>query len=312
MAELNIADSVLNPQLTKFAIKYTVPGLEPVLPRLQLKAGAHVVKVPSYGTDWLGLSGVHKRELGAKYEAELGREAPSLTEVVLERWSASEIVDLDDPTLIGASVGAYAETLQDKVAILKEKLLRKQAVLEAQAITTTSNYTTTTTPGTKWDNNGNFIDDILTAIETINDAVGVAPDTLVIPRRVVYALTQNTYWVDRVKYTQTAFSQEGVINALKALFGFQRVVIPPFVTYRAEDGTLTDVYSDNVAVLYLGQGLNLKNQAAPVWGVVFEEAGFPRIRTAKIAEGTQILADHWFKLKVFVKSAGYLITDVLT
>ena len=301
--------AILVPELTEEAIKYEVPGIEPILPRLVLPASARVVKVPIFSKDWFANTGVHERDLGASYQYQTGGDV-STQDVVLKRMSKAEIIDRDDPTLAGKP-STYVNTLADRARLLKDALIRALSVEEAQALVNESNYGSVVELMTPWDAGGDFYSDIVGAINTIVSSIGVAPDTLVIPQKVLYKLVNTSTWADKVKYTQVP-SLGGAAEVLKTLFAVKRVVIPPAAIYLSETGTPVDLFDDKVAVLFLGEGYNLRIQGAPIFGAVLTAQGYPKIYRAEREEGVALLADYLWKVATFVKEAGVLIKNTLS
>ena len=94
----------------------------------------------------------------------------------------------------------------DTTELLTDLIALKRETRVATLLTTAANFTNDTTlSGTdQWSNGANSdpIDDVQVATLAINAAIGLDPNTMVIPREVYEKLKQHPAILDRIKYSQ--------------------------------------------------------------------------------------------------------------
>lgn len=146
------------------------------------------------------------------------------------------------------------------------------------------------------------------ANEAVRMKIAKRPNTCLMGASSYAALRNHPAILDRIKYTQ-----KGIVipDLLKSLFDFDTLVIGDSV-YAADDGTLSDVWSDNVIVTYIPPrqtdvarsvyepsfGYTLRKKNNPVVDKYFEQGKVQIVRSTDL-----------FLSKIVGSDAGYLVKD---
>lgn len=138
---------------------------------------------------------------------------------------------------------------------LQDLLMLEQELRVASLLTTSANWDTnhTDTPDNKWDVDAATIeDDIDTAKIAVRQAIGVEPNTIVIPDQVAKAVKKQQDIRELIKYTHSDLLVNGDLPP--RLFNLD--VIIPGATYTASgegasSPTYSDVWGEAVVLLYV-------------------------------------------------------------
>ena len=145
---------------------------------------------------------------------------------------------------------------ESKLRRLQDLLMLEQEIRVATLLTTAANWDTahTDTPSVKWDAASGVVieKNIDDAKEVVRKAIGVEPNTIIIPAAVAKVMKRDSTIRDLVKYTHSDLLVNGDLP--RRLFNMD-VVIPGAVYTVSLEGassiTYTDVWSDNVVLLHL-------------------------------------------------------------
>lgn len=144
--------------------------------------------------------------------------------------------------------------------------------------------------------------------EAVRTKIAKRPNTCLMGASSYAALRNHPAILERIKYTQ-----RGIVtpDLLKALFDFETFVIGDSV-YASDDGTLSDVWSDNVIVTYIPSaktdvarsvyepsfGYTLRKKNNPVVDKYYEQGKVQIVRSTDL-----------FLSKIVGSDAGYIIKD---
>lgn len=200
-----------------------------------------------------------------------------------ETYSADEYalkVKITDRQRANADSAVRLE--QSKVRRLKDILMLDQELRVASLLTTTGNYdsnNTTTLSGTdQWDDSSGsdtitIEEDIDTGKEAIRQAIGHDPDVIIIPSAVAKVVKRNSDVRDLIKYTHSDLLVDGDLPPM--LWGM-KVYIPKSVYTTSKEGassvTYTDVWGDNVVMLWSGAGAPSIDE--PHFAKIFRQTGW--------------------------------------
>lgn len=205
---------------------------------------------------------------------------------------------------------------ESKLRRLQDLLMLEQEIRVGTLLTTGANWASghTTSPSTKWDAaSGVTIEaNIDTAKEAVRKAIGVLPNTLVIPASVAVVVKKDPTLRELIKYTQNSLLVNGDLPP--TMFGMR--VVMPGATYTASlEGassvTYTDIWGDNVLLLYVPPTDSAMD--APAGAKIFRARPW-EVRSWRVEEKrseaieASVIQDEVLTSNV----AGYLFTDVLT
>lgn len=210
-----------------------------------------------------------------------------------ERVQADEPLDTDRDT---------TQLVTDLVELGREKRVADQ--LTSASILT---QYTALTGSDQWSNEtgSDPVGDIITGRNTINDAIGIDPNVLVLGRAVFNRLKEHPQIIERIKY-----SQLGVVTAelLAAVFEVDKVVIASSLYNTAQEGqdvSLSKVWGKNAVLAYVAPSIGIKIMTL---GISLESR--PRqtekYREEKIKSDVVRVSEVMDEL-VVTASAGYLI-----
>ena len=147
-----------------------------------------------------------------------------------------------------------------------------------------------------------------TAVEAVRATIGIRPNVCVIGASAYAALKEHPGVLDRIKY-----SQKGIVTPelLRALLDFEKLFIGDAV-YAADDGTFSDVWSDNVIIAYVPNQLSNipRSYFEPAFGYTLRKKSMPVIDT--YTENGKVLLvrnTDLFTSKIVGSDAGYIIND---
>lgn len=209
---------------------------------------------------------------------------------------------------------AKTELLSDRLALAKE--VRVATALK-KISGTTGQLNLGAAPANNWNvDNATIEADIQTAKEAIHDAIGIEPNTIVIPYKVANAISVQQDIREIFKYTVDGRQLLGAgPNILPPEIWGLRVIVPRGRLVSSASGqtnTFTDVWGDDVRVLYVSQAASLMN---PSVLYTFQVPGSQRVTTYRtddppvewVRNSAGVLVE-----KVVAPDAGYEIQDVLS
>lgn len=173
---------------------------------------------------------------------------------------------------------------------------------------------------TKWDNAAadfqDVLTDVVTGITAIRQAIGIRPNTIVIPAAVAEGLHKSLFFQSVQQYTR------GDVNAVPlydqypllppTLWGM-RVLVPGVIQNTAKEGQTTsfsDVWGESVRLLYITPG-----PALEIPSVAYTFQSEPLTSRQWRADGPRVdryATGFTIAEKVVASSAGYEINDCLT
>lgn len=203
---------------------------------------------------------------------------------------------------------------ESKVRRLKDLLLLEQELRVATLLTTSGNWDAgnTGTPAVKWDAASAVVieKNIDVAKEAVRRAIGVYPNTIVIPAPVAQVMKRDASIRDLIKYTQNSLLVNGDLPP--TLFNMKVVIAGSTYTTTTEGSattTYSDVWSDNVVLL----NTTTEDIDAPTPCKIFRSRDWEvytwrEDKRRSDAIETSVVQDEVMTSNV----AGYLLTDVLT
>lgn len=208
---------------------------------------------------------------------------------------------------------------QSKTRRVKDILLLDQELRVATLLTTLANYATgnrTTLSGSnQWDDTSGsdtitIESDLDTGKEAVRKAIGRDPDMIIIPSAIAKVVKRNSTVRDLIKYTHEDLLVDGDLPPV--LWGM-KVVIPKSVYTVTKEGatpTYTDVWGDNVVMIWTGQGFPSVDE--PHFAKIFRYQPWmvKKWRSEKI-KSDWIEVSHGQDEKITSNVSAYLITDVL-
>lgn len=146
------------------------------------------------------------------------------------------------------------------------------------------------------------------AVEAVRSRIGVRPNVAVFGAKAYAALKEHPAVLDRIKY-----SQKGIVTPelLRSLLDFEKLFVGDAV-YAADNGTFSDVWSDNVIIAYVPTQLSNipRSYYEPSFGYTLRKKSMPFVDT--YTENGKVLLvrnTDTFVSKIVGSDAGYLIND---
>jgi hypothetical protein len=171
------------------------------------------------------------------------------------------------------------------------------------------------TPSNNWNAEAATIElDIATGIEAIEDATGVAPNTLVLPRKVARAIALNKAIREILRYTVNGqqIIKEGDAILPAELWGL-KVIIPRGRKVTSKEGqanVFADIWGDSPRILYISEGADTEEPSVAhtfqfrAWETRRWEIDDPEVEYVK--------ASHILDEKVVAPGCGYELANVLS
>lgn len=212
---------------------------------------------------------------------------------------------------------AKVRLLQDRLLVARE--VRLATLLNTQDATPAGGLDNSMdgTPSNNWNVDAGTIEtDIVTAKEAIYDAIGIEPNTIVIPYKVANAISTQQDIREIFKYTVDGRQLLGAgSNILPPEIWGLRVLIPRgrrATNASGQTDAFTDIWGDEVRVLYVNQQPDLYN---PSVAYCFQARG-PKVTTwmENDPDGVEWVRNSQGILveKVTAPFAGYVLKDVLS
>lgn len=188
-----------------------------------------------------------------------------------QEYGAEELLDDRERAMY-----AYAFDFEQINAMrAMDAVLRAYEKRVADATFNASTFTTTAV-GTEWDipSSATPVDDVLTEITAFKNAAGVLPNAVIMNDKVLRNLQRNDQIIDRLKYSGIDDPKKVTTQALAALWGVERVIVPNAMRNSANPGqtvSFSDIWDDEyVAVARLCMSQDLRE---PGFGRTFHWVG---------------------------------------
>ena len=148
------------------------------------------------------------------------------------------------------------------------------------------------------------INDIRTGKKAARADMGIEPNTLVLGYASYDLLRNHPTVTSKIRNSKNTFVTG---DDLKEILDFANVIVGSSV-YSTDAGVFTDLWTDNVALIYLpGKGEIV--EGVPVHTVQFNELGYPQVKEYLMKKTIDIEETHKFQIKNISTSYGYLITN---
>ncbi len=244
----NLKDFHLDAVLTNISIAFKNPGFvgNMIMPKIKVKKESDVYY--KYGQEKFSIPQA-LRAIRTKYKRidwTVTTDSYRCHEYGLEdAIDDREKENADNPLNLDIDT---TEVLTDMITLGREKRI-------ADLLTTAANFTnkTTLTGTDQWSDytNSDPIDDVETAKQAINAAIGINANSMVLPRQVYDKLKHHPQILDRIKY-----SQKGIINAdlLSSVFEIPNIFIAESLYNTANEGqtvSLSRVWGKHVLLAYV-------------------------------------------------------------
>lgn len=212
---------------------------------------------------------------------------------------------------------AKVRTLQNRLLLARE--VRAANLLDTQDATPAGGLDNSmdATPSNNWNVDAGAIEsDIITAKEAVYDAIGIEPNTIVVPYKVANAISTQQDIREIFKYTVDGRQLLGAgANILPPEIWGLRVLVPRgrrVTNAQGQTNTFADVWGDDVRVLYVNRGADIES---PSVAYRFQARG-PKVTTwyENDPDGVEWVRNSEGILieKVVAPHAGYVIKDVLS
>lgn len=135
--------------------------------------------------------------------------------------------------------------------------------------------------------------------------MGIEPNTAVMGYAAFKTLKDHPAIIERIKY-----SQKAVITAdlIAEVLGLRNVYVGNKV-YSTDAGVFTDIWGDNIALIYVPDAGELVEGTTP-HTVIIEEEGYPEVKEYMEKKVVSEEVTHKYQVKNISTSNGYLISDV--
>lgn len=150
----------------------------------------------------------------------------------------------------------------------------------------------------------NPLTDIDTGREAARDDIGRNPNTIIFGHDSWRAFRDHPTVVAKIKTTKNAFV---TIADAKEILDIQNIFIGE-ANYSTDAGVFTDIWGDNVAIVYLPNAGELA-EGVPIHTVRFNLIGFPMVREYPNKKTLDIEETNKYVVKNISTSNGYLIID---
>lgn len=315
---LNRAEAlqVVDPVLTNLARRYESRGFvaEQLLPAIPVRtiSGQYPIFDKQY---WFGTEVDLKSSDRApaveldfsfdtkSYRVERFAAKVSITEI--ERQQAHTALRLDQSKL---------DFLMLRHAIAREK---RVADLLRESTNGELGSSRSSTPAINWDQSTATIEaDIKTAVLDVYDEIGTAPNAIVIPFKVAYAMAIQEDIREILKYTVNG---QDIIRLgdriLPGTIHGMRVIIPQGAVHTtskegAASPTFSEIWGDNVRVLYIDTSASWGTPAV-AYRIIHTPMTVKRYRTND-PDIEYVLAEEWVQEKVVAPDAGHIIKSLLS
>ena len=270
----------------------------------------------SYTKDFWFRTNAQKRAPGAE-SAGAGFGIDNTPTYFCDVWA--EHVDVDDQTRTNADMPLDLD--RDATMFVTQGLLLRREIEFMRTFMGASIWTgaSDTTPSIKWDAaTGDPMLDVDNMKSDIKAKTGFMPNTFVVTNDVFFALRNNKYVLDRIKYTQRGVVTEEI---LAALFGVDKFLVSGAVLNSAQEGI-------TASMNYLVTNCALLCYANPSPSILQPSAGYTfgwqglfgagalgnRIKSFRIEKisSDRIEGEMAFDMKLVGADLGGFFTSILT
>lgn len=312
----NRSGQVYNPVLTNLARNYQVQGLIADLVCPEVPVGTEVFEYVvweshnNFATDVE--TATPDRSEAREIDVALSKESATAEEHVLK----VSVSDRERRQMAATGIDirrAKTRTLERRLQLAKE-------VRVANALRKTTSggsLNLGATPSNNWNVDAGTIEaDIVTAKEAVYDAIGIEPNTVIIPWKVANAIATQQDIREIFKYTVDGRSLIGAGESIlpPEIWGL-KVLIPRgrrATNVLGQTNAFADVWGDDVRVLYVNQQPDLEE---PSCAYTFKVSGSEAVTTYRtpdppvewVRNSSGVLIE-----KVVAPDAGYEIKDVLS
>ncbi len=204
---------------------------------------------------------------------------------------------------------------ESKLRRLQNILMLEQEIRIASLLTTNANWdaNNVSSPSVKWDAASSVVieKNIDTGKEAVRRAIGVEPNTIIIPAAVAKVMKRDSSIRELIKYTQNNLLVNGDLPP--TLFNMN-VVIPGAIYTSSKEGstaaTYSDVYGDDVVLLYVSDQASMDTPDAIK---IFRSRDW-EVRSWRVEEKrSEAIEASVIQDEVMTSNiSGYLLDDVLT
>lgn len=227
----------------------------------------------------------------------------------------AQSTQLEDEVKANADSVLRIETA--KTNFVTNKILLKWEILTASLFTTTSNWDNSATPSVKWDiyETSDPIDDIETAIDTVESGHGHVANTMIISKNVWKKLKHHPALLARLSNDTTRILS---IDDLKKIFDIPNIYIGNTTKNTAQQGqtaSYSNIWDKDVWIGYITDTPGLEQPTA-VYTFVWNYAG-TGIRGVRRWRDENIHSDiiesyQSFDQKIVGSDLGYVIENAIT
>lgn len=214
-----------------------------------------------------------------------------------------------------ANADSVLRLRESKLRRLQDLMLLEQEIRVSTLLSTGANWDAdhTSTPGVKWDAASNVVieKNVDDAKEVVRKAIGMEPNTIVIPAAIAKVVKRDSTVRDLLRYTHSDLLVNGDLPP--RLWNLD--VIIPGATYTAsKEGassiTYTDVWGENVLLLYVP---NEATMDSPTAVKVFRSSNWEVRSWREEKKRSEAIEVSVIQDEVITSDiSGYLYTDVLT
>ena len=213
--------------------------------------------------------------------------------------------------------------LIDKTEFLVQQLLTAQEIDLKTQLDASLTGAQTSDPTNEWDDytNGDPYADMLLAINTVEDGIGIKPNTMVMDTKVWRALKSHPDILERIKYTGTSDNPAVASErGLAELFELDKVVIVSSfknVALEGQTASISRIWGSDVYVAYVAPTPGLKIPSLCyrfVWRPFTGSLRGWMVREWYDEErrGNQVEVSKYFDQKITLATAGYRLQNRLT
>lgn len=215
---------------------------------------------------------------------------------VAEKYGANKVLKLKQRSLM---------VIENALAVAREKAIAD--ILFSGTYYASGNKTTLS--GTDcWDDqaNSDIVGQISDGIVAARADMGVEPNTLVLGYESWTAMKQHPQMLGKIKNSKNQFLS---VKDAQEILDIKEIVIGKSI-YSDDDGTFTNLWTDNAALIYLPQPGELA-EGVPAHTIQLHEIGYPSVETLIDSVGGNWLGRefHKYAIENISTSNGYLIVN---
>ena len=147
---------------------------------------------------------------------------------------------------------------------------------------------------------------VKTGLAAARADMGIKPNAGVIGYTAWDTLQDHPEIIERIKYSQLGVSTEDLVAKI---FGLKKIFVGEPV-YSSDAGVFTDIWGDNMALIYLPMGAGELVEGTTPHTVVIEQSGYPQVKTYNMKKTRDYETTRKYVVKNVSTSYGYLISDI--